>query len=164
MTKHDDIDTPGGLLHRQLCIALTMEQDSLDALGELQQAAQSAAVKKLFSHHAEETEEQISNLHAVLDILTLTAKAAPSQATKGISTQVTSLLEKSSRSLHDRIALSGALGNEHYEIAAYQTLLTPLAALGVSDATALLTANLDQERHASDEIRQLLENVVEHDH
>ena len=51
------LTSPSELLHYQLRTAMTMENDSLAALGELARAAKSAEIKKLFRHHADETKE-----------------------------------------------------------------------------------------------------------
>jgi ferritin-like metal-binding protein YciE len=112
------LDTPIGLLHYQLRTALTMEADSLAALDELGKAAKSADVKKMFRHHADETKEQIENLHNVFRLLDFKVSTAPSPSTKGISKQAESLIGRSSAKLRDQVTLACALGNEHYEISA----------------------------------------------
>ena len=154
------LKSPSDLLHFQLRTAMTMENDSLAALGELAKAARSAEVKKLFRHHADETKEQIANLQQVFKLLELKESTAPSPSTKGISKQAVSLLERSAPKLRDQVTLSCALGNEHYEISAYQGLIVPTSAQGMSDVVALLQANLDQEVHTSEELKSTLERYV----
>jgi ferritin-like metal-binding protein YciE len=154
------LDTPTELFHFQLRTALTMENDSLAALEELAKAAKSAEVKKLFRHHLGETKEQVANLRKAFDAVDLKASTAPSPSTKGISKQAASTLERSAPKLRDQVALSCALGNEHYEIAAYQALIVPAQTLGLSDVTALLQANLDQEVHTSEELRTTLQKIL----
>ena len=154
------LKSPTDLLHFQLRTALTMENDSLAALGELTKAARSADIKKLFRHHADETKEQISNLQQVFRLLELKESTAPSPSTKGISRQAASLLERSTPKLRDQVALSSALGNEHYEISAYQALIVPTSAMGLPDVVALLQANLDQEVHTSEELQTTLQKIV----
>ena len=153
------LKSPTDLLHFQLRTALTMENDSLAALGELTKAARSADIKKLFRHHADETKEQISNLQQVFRLLELKESTA-SPSTKGISRQAASLLERSAPKLRDQVALSSALGNEHYEISAYQALIVPTSAMGLPDVVALLQANLDQEVHTSEELQTTLQKIV----
>jgi ferritin-like metal-binding protein YciE len=150
------IEAPPELLHYQLRAARTMEDDSLAALGELAKAAKSAEIKKMFRHHADETKEQIENLHKVFKLLELKDSTAPSPATKGISKQAEGMIGRTSSKLLDQVVLAAALGNEHYEISCYQTLLVPVEAMGASDAAALLQANLDQETHTSEELRSML--------
>lgn len=154
------LESPADLLHYQLRTALTMENHSLAALGELQKAATSAEIKEMFRHHAGETREQIANLHQVFKILALRDSTAPSPSTTGISRQAESLVAKSAPKLRDRVVLSCALGNEHYEMSAYEGLVIALKAMGVPDAVSLLQANLDQETHTSQELRSMLQKVT----
>lgn len=154
------LKSPAELLHYQLRTALTMEDHSLAALGELAKAAKSNEIAKMFKHHATETREQIANLHEVFRILDLRDTTAPSPSTTGITRQAESLIAKSAPSLRDQVVLSCALGNEHYEISAYEGLIIPLETMGVPDAVKLLHANLDQEVHTSEELRTMLEKVV----
>jgi len=155
------LESPTDLLHYQLRTALTMEDDSLAALGELAQAAKSADVKKMFKHHAEETREQIANLHKVFELLELKDTSAPSPSTKGITKQAESLIERTATKLHDQVVLACALGNEHYEISAYQSLIIPTKAMGASDVVALLESNLEQETHTSEELKSMLEKLAD---
>lgn len=154
------LTSPTELLHFQLRTAMTMENDSLAALGELAKAARSAEIKKLFRHHAGETKEQIANLQQVFRLLELKESTAPSPSTKGISKQAVSLLERSAPKLRDQVTVSCALGNEHYEISAYQGLILPASSMGLSDVVALLQANLDQEVHTSEELQSTLQKLV----
>jgi ferritin-like metal-binding protein YciE len=147
-------------MHYQLRTALTMEADSLAALGELAKAAKSKEVKDMFRHHADETKEQIENLHRVFALLELKDTTAPSPSTKGISKQAESLIGKSATKLRDQVVLSCALGNEHYEMAAYQGLIIPATAMGAADVVTLLQANLDQEVHTSEELQGMLQQIV----
>ena len=151
------LTTADDLMLMQLRTALTMEADSLAALADLERAAKSADVKKMFKHHAGETKEQIENLHKIFEMLGMKATPAPSPSTKGISKQAGSLITKSAPKLRDQVTLSCALGNEHYEIAAYQNMIIPALAMGGDDIAALLQANLDQEIHTSEELKAELE-------
>jgi ferritin-like metal-binding protein YciE len=154
------LDSPVTLLHYQLRTALTMEADSLAALADLAKAAKSKEVKDMFRHHSDETQEQVENLHNVFALMELKDTSAPSPSTKGISRQAESLIGKSATKVRDQVTLSCALGNEHYEISAYQGLIIPAVALGASEAVTLLQANLEQEIHTSEELADLLQKIV----
>jgi ferritin-like metal-binding protein YciE len=154
------LNTPTDLLQFQLRTAMTMENDSLAALGELAKAAKSREVVQLFKHHADETREQIANLQQVFKLLELKEATAPSPSTKGISKQAASLIERSAPKLRDQVALASALGNEHWEISAYQALILPTTAMGLSEVVSLLQANLDQEVHTSEELESTLQKLV----
>lgn len=154
------LGTPEDLIRYQLRSALTMEQHSLEALDELHTAARDKKVKKLFSHHADETREQIANLERVFELLGVKRTSAPSPATTGIKNQASSLLEKAEPKLHNQIAVMSALGNEHFEISAYSGLIMQADALGMNDAVELLQDNLDQEVHTSEELQSTLQDLV----
>ena len=93
-------------------------------------------------------------------MLELKQSTSPSPSTKGISKQAGSLIERSAPKLRDQVALSAALGNEHYEIAAYTSLIVPLTALGATEAVTLLQENLDQETHTSEELLDALRKLT----
>ena len=154
------LESPLDLLQFQLRTALTMEDDSLAALADLAKAARSADIKKMFRHHADETKEQVDNLKKVFVLLEFRETSAPSPSTKGISRQAGSLIERSAPKLRDQVVLSSALGNEHYEIAAYRSLIAGAMGLGLTDAVGLLTSNLDQETHTSEELETELRKLV----
>ncbi|GAT73400.1 ferritin-like domain-containing protein [Microbacterium hydrocarbonoxydans] len=157
--SQNTLESPQDLLRFQLRTAMTMEDDSLAAVTELAQAARAADIKKLFRHHADETKQQIENLRTVFGLLEIPESTAPSPSTKGISKQAKSTLARSTAKLHDQVALSAALGNEHYEISAYQALIL---AVGAKDAEAarLLQENLDQEVHTSEELLSRLRELA----
>ncbi|MFD6054630.1 ferritin-like domain-containing protein [Agromyces sp. NPDC060279] len=154
------LESPQDLLHFQLRTAMTMENDSLAALQELAGAVKSAEIRKLFKHHQDETKEQIANLQQAFRLLEFKESTAPSPSTKGISKQAASLLERSAPKLRDQVALASALGNEHYEISAYEGLIIPVAAMGATEVEQLLRANLEQEQHTSEELRKTLQTLV----
>lgn len=153
------LKTPMELVRFQLRTARTMEDDSLAALGELASAAQSSDVRKLFRHHADETRGQIENLSRVFGLLEFPESTAASPSTKGISKQAQALISRSAPALRDQVTLSSALGNEHYEIAAYDALIIAVQSMGHTEAVALLQENLDQETHTSQELRDRLQSM-----
>ena len=154
------IGTPEELFRFQLRSATTMENHSLEALAELKGAAKSKEVKDLFSHHSDETKEQIANLEQVFTLCEFGSSTAPSPATTGIKNQASSLIERVAPKLYDQVALMSALGNEHFEISMYQGLIAAAEALQVPDAVALLQANLDQEVHTSEELHRTRREIL----
>lgn len=150
------LTTTADLLRFQMRTALSMEHDSLAALDELSGAARSRDIVKMLRHHMDETKEQIDNLTKAFGLLDLEATTAGSPATKGISQQARSLLDHiDSSDLTDLAVLSSAMGNEHFEISAYQALVAQTRSAH-PDVAALLRANLDQEVHTSKELEQQL--------
>lgn len=95
-----------------------------------------------------------------LEALAELQSTAPNPATTGISKQAVSLLDRTVGKLHNEVALVSALGNEHFEISTYQALILQARSLGSEDAVGLLSANLDQEVHTSQELLKALEELV----
>jgi ferritin-like metal-binding protein YciE len=155
----EHFDNPRQLFEYRVGSAVSMEQDSLAMLGELEEAAQSEDIKQMFRHHADETQHQIKNLDLVCQELQLPASGEPSPTTKGLSREGSSLIRKSDESLLDVVALSAALETEHAEIAAYQSLICMAEALGLQRVAALLEENLGQEQHTSEELYDKLRTV-----
>jgi len=148
----EHFEHPRELFEYQLGAALTMEHDSLTMLRELQIAAQSDEVKRLFSHHEGETERQIENLERVFALLGRKPDRSPSATTKGLMKEGASMLAKTSEPLRDNVALAAALGTEHYEISAYESLVLAADAMGEAEVRSLLQENLEQEKHTSKEL------------
>lgn len=156
----EHFEQPKELFEYQLGSALTMEHDSLMMLRELEMAAQSEEVKHLFSHHQEETQHQIENLERAFQLLGTEPDKSPSQTTKGLMKEGTSMIAKSDPALRDSVALSAALGTEHYEIAAYESLIVATEAMGNREVQALLQENLEQEKHTSEELKECARKVA----
>ncbi|WP_022881192.1 ferritin-like domain-containing protein [Gryllotalpicola ginsengisoli] len=150
----EHFDKPQELFEYKLGTALTMEHDSLNALRELEMASQSEEVRNLFAHHQGETKQQIANLEQAFQLLGVEPDQSPSPTTKGLMKEGAALVAKTDKSLVDSVTLSAALENEHYEIAAYQSLIISAEAMGATQVCDLLKQNLDQEMHTSEELNQ----------
>lgn len=149
----EHFDTKKDLFEFQLGSALTMEHDSLAMLKELERVANDEEVRDLFAHHQTETQQQIDNLERAFQLLGTASERNPSQTTKGLMKEGAAIIAKSDRSLIDEVALSAALGTEHYEISTYESLCTSADALGFEEIRALLEQNLEQEQHTSEELK-----------
>ncbi|MEQ6899204.1 DUF892 family protein [Microbacterium sp. KR10-403] len=148
----DRFEKPQDLFAYRLGSAMTMENDSLQMLADLEQAASSEDVKEIFRHHAGETRQQIENLEEVARALSLELTDEPSLATKGLVTEGHALLRRADPVLRDDVAVSVALDTEHHEISVYQSLVATARTLEAPRVVHLLTANLDQEQHTTEEL------------
>jgi ferritin-like metal-binding protein YciE len=156
----EHFDAPQELFEYRLGSALTMEHDSLDMLRELETVAQSEELKHMFAHHADETEQQIANLEKCFSSLGVDINDSPSPTTKGLAKEGSALIRKTDPALIDNVVISAALGTEHYEISAYQTLVISAEAMGATEVAALLKENLQQEEHTSEELNAAAKRVA----
>ena len=147
-----EITTPTELFTHKLGAALTMEQTVLQMLQTLEQEAQEPELKEQFSHHRDETEQQISNLQQVFAAIGEQAQTQPCPTIEGLKKESETMISQTSDELIDAVLLSGAAETEHHEIAVYEGLITHADEMGQEDVVALLTENLEQEQHTLKEV------------
>ena len=134
--------------------ALTMEQDVLDMLGDLEDKAQHDQLKQQFRHHAEETRQQIDNIQQVFRAFGEEPDESPSPVTKALDKEAKANIKIADDTVVDNVILSGAAETEHHEIAVYEGLITQAEELGQPDVVRLLQQNLEIEQHTLDEVKK----------
>jgi ferritin-like metal-binding protein YciE len=152
------IDSPQELVEFKLGSALHMEHDVLDALGKLEEKAQSPQLKQLFAHHADETRTQISNLEQSFSALGVEPNEKPCPTMEAHEKEGRTNLAIASDNLVDAVALSSAAETEHYEIAVYESLIRQAEALGKQDIVGRLQENLQQEQHTLEEVTRAMDD------
>ena len=155
------VDTPMELFTQKLGAALTMEHTVLKMLAELEEEARHEDLKRLFRHHAEETNEQIGNLAQAFAALGHEPDKKPCPAIKGLRVESKANIELTKGDFVDDVILAAAAETEHHEIAVYEELITYAEAMGRQDVAALLRENLEQEQHMLDEVRRAAARIAE---
>jgi len=140
--------------------ALTMEQDVLDMLGDLEDKAQRQELKQQFRHHADETRQQIDNIEQVFRALGEEPDESPCVITKALDKEAKANIKMADDSVVDTVILAGAAETEHHEIAVYETLITQAEELGQPDVVRLLQQNLEIEQHTLEEVKQQQRQVA----
>jgi ferritin-like metal-binding protein YciE len=156
----DKLNNQRELFGHKLGSALTMEQDVLDMLGDLEDKAQRTELKQQFHHHAEETRQQIDNIEQVFRALGEEPDESPSPVTKALDKEAKADIKMADESVVDAVILTGAAETEHHEIAVYESLITQAEELGQPDAVRLLEENLKIEQHTLEEVKQQQRQVV----
>jgi ferritin-like metal-binding protein YciE len=148
------LTSPNELLTHKLGAALTMEQTVVEMLQKLEQTAKEPELKEQFSHHRDETEQQISNLQQVFSALGEEPQTQPCPTIDGLKKESEQMISQTSEQLIDAVLLGGAAETEHHEIAVYEGLITHADEMGHEDVVALLTENLEQEQHTLKEVEK----------
>ena len=149
-----EITTPTELFTHKLGAALTMEQTVLQMLQTLEQKAHDPELKEQFSHHRDETEQQIANLQQAFSALGEQAQTQPCPTIDGLKEESEEMISQTSHELIDAVLLGGAAETEHHEIAVYEGLITHADEMGHEDVVALLSENLEQEEHTLKEVEK----------
>jgi ferritin-like metal-binding protein YciE len=134
------------------------ERQLLKALPKLAKAATSDELRKALENHLGETEEQVSRLEQVFELLEESGKPKPCAGMQGIVEEGSDLIEEEDKGAAlDAGIIASAQRAEHYEMAAYGTLIAWAEALGEDEVAKLLQATLKEEKAADQKLTALAE-------
>jgi ferritin-like metal-binding protein YciE len=149
-TMSTKMTSPRDLFLHELGDVLYAEQTLVKALPKLQKEASDAELAKGFGAHLEETRQHVENVKKAFEELGETATAEKCPGIEGIKKEHDEFVSKESPSpeVLDAFLTGAGARAEHYEIAAYEGLITMAEAMGETKVAKLLTTNLDQEKKA----------------
>jgi ferritin-like metal-binding protein YciE len=138
------------------------EKHLLKALAKMAKAATTEELKQAFLEHRNETEDHVSRLEEVFEMIGEKAVAKKCDAIEGITKEVESAIEDTHEDSYTRdVALIiGGQKAEHYEIATYGGLAQLAMVLGHDDAAELLLQTLDEEKAADSTLTSIAENSI----
>jgi ferritin-like metal-binding protein YciE len=137
------------------------ERQLTKALAKLAKAATSPNLREAFETHLEETKGQIERLEEVFEGLEEKVRGKHCEGIAGIIEEGKSLMEEDfDDATLDAGLIAAGQRAEHYEIAAYGTLVAWAKTMGHTDAAALLQENLDEEKAANEKLSELAEGGI----
>jgi ferritin-like metal-binding protein YciE len=137
------------------------ERQLTKALAKLAKAATSPDLREAFETHLEETKGQIERLEEVFECLEEKVRGKHCEGIAGIIEEGKSLMEEDfDDATLDAGLIAAGQRAEHYEIAAYGTLVAWAKTMGHTDAAALLQENLDEEKAANEKLSELAEGGI----
>ena len=137
------------------------ERQLTKALAKLAKAATSPNLREAFETHLEETKGQIGRLEEVFEGLEEKVRGKHCDGIAGIIEEGKSLMEEDfDDATLDAGLIAAGQRAEHYEIAAYGTLVAWAKTMGHTDAAALLQENLDEEKAANEKLSELAEGGI----
>ena len=140
------------------------EKQVLKALPKMVKAASSPDLKAAFSNHLEETREQVVRLEEVFASLNEKVRAKHCDGMAGIIEEGKSMMEEDfDETAMDASLIAGAQRVEHYEMAAYGTLVAWARVMGHTQAADLLEQTLDEEKVADEKLTTLAEGGINQD-
>ena len=145
-----EMNDPRELFLHELGDVLYAEQTLVKTLPKLQEEASDDELAEGFGTHLEETRQHVKNLEQAFEALGEPAKAEKCPGIEGIKKEHDEFVSNESPSpevLNAFLTGAGAR-TEHYEIAAYEGLVTMANAMGEDEVARLLSENLDQEKKA----------------
>jgi ferritin-like metal-binding protein YciE len=137
------------------------ERQLIKALAKLARSATSPPLREAFETHLEETQGQIDRLEHVFESLEQKARGKHCEGIAGIIEEGKAIMEEDfDDTTMDACLIAAGQRAEHYEIAAYGTLVAWANAMGHTEAAELLQQTLDEEKAADEKLSALAEGGI----
>jgi len=137
------------------------ERQLTKALAKLAKAATSPQLREAFETHLEETQGQIGRLEQVFESLDEKVRGKHCDGIAGIIEEGKSMMEEDfDETTMDACLIAAGQRAEHYEMAAYGTLVAWAKTMGHTDVADLLQQTLDEEKAADEKLSALAEGGI----
>jgi ferritin-like metal-binding protein YciE len=137
------------------------EKQLTKALAKLARAASNPNLRDAFEIHLEETRGQIERLEHVFESLGEKARGKHCDGIAGIIEEGKSIMvEEFDDTTMDACLIAAGQRAEHYEMAAYGTLIAWAEVMGHTEAIKLLQQNLNEEEAADKKLSSLAEGGI----
>jgi len=137
------------------------EQQLTRALPKLARRASSDTLRRAIEQHLEETRGQVGRLEQVFEMLDEKASGKPCAGMAGIIEEADDLLKDEGKgAVLDAAIVAGAQRAEHYEMAAYGSVIAWARAMGETDVADLLEQTLEEEKAADAMLTGIAEDGV----
>jgi len=137
------------------------EQQITKALPKMIKAASSPDLQQAFSSHLEQTRAQIARLEEVFESIEEKVRGKKCDGMAGIIEEGKAAMQEDfDDQTMDAALIASAQRVEHYEMAAYGTLVAWAEAMGHSDAAELLQATLDEEKETDEKLTALAQGGI----
>lgn len=140
------------------------EKQLIKALPKMAKAASSPDLRSAFEAHLEETRGQVARLEQVFESLDEKVRGKHCDGIAGIIEEGKAVMEEDfDDATLDACLIAGGQRAEHYEMAAYGTLVAWARTMGHAEAATLLQQTLDEEKAADEKLSALAEGGINQD-
>lgn len=131
-------------------------------LPKMQKAATTQQLKDAIDEHTVQTEEHVTRLEQVFELMGKKAQAKKCDAMEGLIKEGHSIVEETEDGSMTRDAgiIMAAQKVEHYEIATYGGLVSLANTLGLSEAADILNTTLEEEKQTDASLSEIAENDI----
>jgi len=137
------------------------EKQLIRALPKMAKAATSSELRDAFERHLEETQGHVDRLEQVFELLDEKAKGKHCDGIAGIIEEGKNAMgENFDDATMDAVLIASGQRAEHYEMAAYGTLVAWARGMGHNEAADLLQETLDEEEAADEKLTSIAESGV----
>jgi len=137
------------------------EKQLIKALPKMAKAANSIELKDAFESHLEETKGQVARLEQVFASLDEKVQGKHCDGIEGILQEGDAIMAEDFETMAmDASLIAAGQRAEHYEMAAYGTLVAWARSLGHAEAAELLGETLNEEKLADEKLTALAEGSI----
>lgn len=156
------VDSLKSLLTEQIKDMYDAEKRLTKAIPKLAKASTNEELIAALEEHLGETQNHVSRLEQVFELLEERAKAKPCKAMQGLIEEGDEHAKEDydDDDLRDAMIIGSAQRVEHYEIAAYGTAIAHARLLELDDVVELLEETLAEEKAADEKLTEIAESVV----
>jgi len=156
------IDSLQTLLVEQLKDVYDAEKRLTKALPKMMKKVSHDELRSAIESHLAETKEHVARLEQAFEALGETAKGKTCAGMKGFLEEGDehAAEDYDDDGLRDAAIIGSAQRVEHYEIAAYGTILAHARLLGLDDVVSILEPTLEEEKAADEKLTEIAEGVV----
>ncbi len=154
------IKTADDLFLDELKDIYSAERQAVRAYPRLSKAVQSEELKQALQNHLEQTKGQIERLDQVFENLGKRSGGKTCEAMKGLLEEAAEDVEEiEAGPVLDAALLAGLQRVEHYEIAAYGTVVAFAEAMGQQEIQQLLEQTLQEEKETDQKLTEVSKSV-----
>lgn len=155
------LDSMYELLMEQLQDMYHAENQLVQALPRLARAARTPPLRKAFEAHLLQTEDQVCRLEQVFAELGVAPRGRRCKGMEGLLEEAKDLMAlEGNEAVIDAGLISAAQRVEHYEMAAYRSLVDFAELLGERQVAAVLRVSLEEETAADQGLRLIAGDEV----
>lgn len=158
------LETMRDLLVAEMSDVLSAEKQLMTALPKMVTAATAPSLKKAFTKHLAETEQQVTRLDEAFTALDEKPKRKKCKGMEGLLEEGSEMAsEEGDDAVRDAGLIAAAQRVEHYEIAAYGGIVAFAELLGEAEVAALMKETLAEEEAADRKLSAIAESEVNRD-
>lgn len=132
------------------------EQQLVDAIPEMAEAASHSDLRDTFNTHLKETRSQLQRLEDIFGEMNVDPEGKWCEAMEGLIDEGQEIIEQSGQeAVKDAALIAAAQRIEHYEISGYGTVRTYAEELGYDDIADVLDNILSEEKNADQQLNEI---------
>jgi len=155
------IETANDLFEEEIRDVYDAEKQLVKALPKMAKAAMSEDLRQGFTEHLGQTKGHVQRLEQVFQSIEVKPRAKTCQAMKGLVEEGQQAIEENDKGeMRDIMLISAAKRVEHYEMAAYQSLIMIAESTENDTALELLRETLSEEEETDQKLGTMCQELL----